>query len=95
MTESQDKWFKQWKNKRQKGAAYYIFIQTLIIGGALVLGKFIGTAFFTNQSQWGVFFTDLPMTVILVLAVCIPLNIIAWFLGEWRYQNLSSKRKST
>ncbi|MFH4594756.1 hypothetical protein WKW23_22040 [Vibrio alginolyticus] len=95
MTEFQDKWFKKWKNKRQKGAAYYMFIQTIIIGGALILGKFIGVSLFTNQSQWGEFFTGLPMTVTLILAVCIPINAICWFLGEWRFKNLSNKKKIT
>ncbi|MFL0988105.1 hypothetical protein [Vibrio parahaemolyticus] len=95
MTESQDKCFKNWKNKRQKGGAYYVFIQTLIIGGALFFGKLIGVALFTNQSQWGEFFTELPMTVTLILVVCIPLNAVSWFLGEWRYKNLSNKQEST
>ncbi|EOD9421507.1 hypothetical protein [Vibrio campbellii] len=50
MTESQIKWFKNWVNKRQKGAAYYIITQTLIISGGLFLGKFAGFALFTNQN---------------------------------------------
>ncbi|HHX8462810.1 hypothetical protein D8S93_24105 [Vibrio sp. VGrn 2] len=95
MTESQGKWFKSWKHKRQKGMAYYLFIQTLIVGGALFLGKLIGVAFFTNQNQWGEFFTDLPITVVLILAIGIPLNAVFWFIGEWRYRNLSSTQERT
>ncbi|EPI3549910.1 hypothetical protein ACS5PY_004238 [Vibrio vulnificus] len=95
MTESQNKWFKNWASKRQKGAVYYIITQTLIISGGLFLGKFAGFALFTNQNRWGEFLTELPTTVMLLLAIGIPFNVISWFLGEWRYRKLSDKQNIT
>ncbi|WP_217543592.1 hypothetical protein [Vibrio metschnikovii] len=95
MTESQKKWLKHWEYKRSKGFMRYVFIQTLVIGGALIAGKLIGVALFTNQSQWGEFFSGFPATVAMILIVCIPLNSVAWFVGERRYQNLIAQQKNT
>ncbi len=95
MIKSQDEWLIQWSKKRQRGLVYYTLRQTIIIAGAYLLGKFIAVALFTNQSQWEEFFTSLPMTLILLLAIGIPLNVIFWFLSERRYQRLSNKQKST
>ncbi|EKO3793815.1 hypothetical protein HAR83_003264 [Vibrio metschnikovii] len=95
MTKFQDKWFKRWESKRRKGLIYYTFTQTLIMGGAVVVGRFLGVAFFTNQSQWEEFFTGLPILAIIFFGIGIPLNAIAWFIGEKRYQNLLNERKNT
>ncbi len=46
--------------KRSKGFMRYVFIQTLVIGGALIAGKLISVALFTNQSQWGRFSLVFP-----------------------------------
>ncbi|MDS1774110.1 hypothetical protein QX226_22640 [Vibrio vulnificus] len=95
MTKFQDKWFKRWESKRRKGLTYYTFTQTLIMGAAIVVGKFLGVAFFTNQSQWEEFFTGLPILAMFVFGIGIPFNSIAWFIGEKRYQNLLNERKNT
>lgn len=95
MTESQKKWFKRWEKKHHKGFIHYIMIQTLMIGGGLISGKLIGVALFTNQSQWGDLFADLPMVVVTILVVSIPLNSIAWWIGERRYQGLDSPQENT
>lgn len=89
MNNFQGKWLERWKNTRQRGLNRYLFNQTLLIGGALVLGRVIGVALFTNQSQWEQFFTSLPTTIFLVLVVCIPLTIISWFISEWLYRKFT------
>ncbi|MGC9402792.1 hypothetical protein ACP43V_10095 [Vibrio genomosp. F10 str. 9ZC157] len=95
MTESQKKWLKRWEEKRRKGFIHYIMIQTLMIGGGLFTGKLIGVALFTNQNQWGEFFTSIPITSAMILAVCIPLNSLAWFVSDKRYQSLTNQQNNT
>ncbi len=95
MTESQMKWLKRWKEKRSKGFIHYIMIQTFMIGGGLFAGKLIGVAIFTNQSQWVEFFSSIPITVAMILVVCIPLNSLAWFVSDKRYQSLTNQQNNT
>ncbi|MEZ9233827.1 hypothetical protein AB4259_22505 [Vibrio amylolyticus] len=95
MTESQKKWLKRWEEKRSKGFIYYIMIQTLMIGGGLFTGKLIGVALFTNQSLWGEFFSSIPITVAMILVVCIPLNSLLWFVSDKRYQSLTNQQNNT
>jgi hypothetical protein len=66
-------------------------IQTLMTGGGLFTVKLIGVALFTNQSQWGEFFSSIPITVAMILVVCIPFNSLAWFVSNKRYQSLTNQ----
>ncbi|CAH0535566.1 hypothetical protein VST7929_03118 [Vibrio stylophorae] len=95
MTESQEKWLKNWKNKQKKGSIYYVVSQTVLLAWVLFLGRLIGIALLTNQSQWHEFYSTLPFFMTTILLFGGVLNSLAWRIGEWRYRHLTKPQQNS
>ena len=90
-----EKWFKRWEVKRRKGRLHYIITHTLIIGFAVIFGRFLGVALFSNQRLWGSFWSDLPILIATLFVLGVTLNYLAWVVGEYRYQKQRNMREKT
>ncbi|MDD9177077.1 hypothetical protein PVK63_19625 [Aliivibrio sp. S2TY2] len=92
---------KQWKNKqferwtitRKKGQLNYVLKQTLIIGGAVLFGGFIGFIVFDKIRTWEEYWLDFYVQVSALLVFGLIINYFMWIISETIYEKECKKRR--
>ena len=89
----QNKQFKRWEITRKKGQLSYVFKNTLIIGGGILLGDFLGFIIFDKVRTWEEYSSYLYVQTSLVLVLGLIMNYFLWIIGDVIYEKELKKRK--
>lgn len=88
-----EKWFKRWSIRREKGQLHYVLSQTAITVFFLIIGLFLHTLLFSNQSKWDVFLPNTAKYALFWFVMGLIVNYFGWIFAEIRYQNVIKKQK--